>query len=64
MTTPVTPATRGRKFRTRNLTNVMAVAITGDYESYLSIGIGMREQTWVNVFTLTAPSRVVIDVGR
>jgi hypothetical protein len=42
----------------------MAVAITGDYESYLSIGIGMREQTWVNVFTLTAPSRVVIDVGR
>lgn len=53
-----------RKFRTRNLTNVMAVAITGDYEAYLSIGVGMRKQTWVTVFTLDAPTRVVIDVGR
>ena len=53
-----------RKFRTRDLANVMAVAITGDYEAYLSIGVGMRKQTWVNVFTLSAPSRVVIDVGR
>lgn len=53
-----------RKFRTRDLTNVMAVAITGDYEGYLSIGVGMRKQTWVTVFTLTAPTRVVIDVGR
>lgn len=53
-----------RKFRTRNLTNVMAVAITGDYEAHLSIGVGMRKQTWINVVTLTAPTRVVIDVGR
>jgi hypothetical protein len=53
-----------RKFRIRNLTNVMAVAVPGDYEAVLSIGVGMRKQTWVNVFTLTAPSRVVIDVGR
>jgi hypothetical protein len=42
----------------------MAVAIPGDYEAVLSVGVGMRKQTWVNVFTLTAPSRVVIDVGR
>ncbi|MFN2496187.1 MAG: hypothetical protein ABR608_09820 [Pseudonocardiaceae bacterium] len=53
-----------QKFRTRNLTNVMAVAITGDFEATLSIGVGMRKQTWVNVFTLTGPNRVVIDVGR
>jgi hypothetical protein len=53
-----------RKFRTGNLNNVMAVAITGDYEAYLSIGVGMREQTWVKAFTLDAPTRVVIDVGR
>ncbi|MDQ4092039.1 MAG: hypothetical protein M3143_01055 [Actinomycetota bacterium] len=53
-----------RKFRTANLNNVMAVAITGDYEAYLSIGVGMRKQTWVNAFTLDAPTRVVIDVGR
>ena len=53
-----------RNFRTRNLINVMAVAITGDYEGYLSIGVGMRKQTSVTVFTLDAPTRVVIDVGR
>lgn len=52
-----------RKFGTRNLTNVMAVAIPGDYEGVLSVGIGMRRQTPVKVFTLTGPTRVVIDVG-
>jgi len=51
------------KFRTRNLRNVMAVAITGDYEGYLSIGLGTRSRTWVRTFTLTSPTRVVIDVG-
>jgi hypothetical protein len=53
-----------KKFRTPNLGNVMAVAITGDYEGVLSLGIGMRKQTWLNVFTLSNPTRVVIDVGR
>jgi hypothetical protein len=52
------------KFRTRNLTNVMAVSLTGDYEGYVTLGIGMRRQTWVKVFTLSGPDRVVIDVGR
>ena len=42
----------------------MAVAITGDYEDYLSIRVWMREQTWVTTFTLDAPTRVVIDVSR
>ena len=41
----------------------MAVAITGDYEGVLSVGIGMRKQTSVKVFTLIRPTRVVIDVG-
>ena len=53
-----------RKFRTRNLTNVMALAVPGDYEAVLSVGVGMRKQIWVKTFTLTAPTRVVIDVGR
>jgi len=53
-----------QKFRTRDLTNVMAVAITGDYEGVLSAGVGMRKQTWLNVFTVSNPTRVVIDVGR
>lgn len=52
-----------QKFRTRNLRNVMAVAITGDYEAYLSIGLGTRDRTWVRTFTLASPTRVVIDVG-
>jgi len=52
------------KFRTRNLSNAMAVAITGDFEATLTIGVGMRKQTWVKAFTLTGPTRVVIDVGR
>jgi hypothetical protein len=52
------------KFRTRDLSNVMAVAVTGDFEATLTIGIGMRQQTWIKTSTLTAPTRVVIDVGR
>jgi hypothetical protein len=51
------------KFRTRNLRNVMAVALIGDFEGYLSIGLGLRTQTWVRTSTLTSPARVVIDVG-
>jgi hypothetical protein len=52
-----------QKFRTRNLHNVMAVAVTGDFEAHLSIGLGVRSRTAVNVFTLTGPNRVVIDVA-
>jgi hypothetical protein len=52
-----------QKFRTRNLHNVMAVAVTGDFEAHLSVGFGVRSRTAVNVFTLTAPNRVVIDVA-
>jgi hypothetical protein len=51
------------KFRTRNLRNIMAVAVTGDFEGHFSIGLGTRHPSWVRVFTLTAPTRVVIDVG-
>jgi hypothetical protein len=64
--TPATAAgyTGSQKFRTRNLRNVMAVAITGDFEGYLSVGIGTRTPpSYVHVFTLTAPTRVVIDIG-
>ncbi len=52
-----------QKFRTRNLANVMAVAVIGDWEAHLLIGLGVRSRTAVNVFTLTAPNRVVIDVA-
>jgi len=52
-----------QRFRTRNLRNVMAVGLTGDYEGYVSVGLGTRTRTWVRTFTLTSPTRVVIDVG-
>lgn len=52
--------TRLREFATRN---VEAVAVTGDFERVLSIGVGARHQSWVHVFTLTNPSRLVIDIG-
>ena len=52
-----------QKFRTRNLRNVMAIGITGDFEGYVSVGIGTRDKTWVRTFTLSSPTRVVIDVG-
>lgn len=52
-----------RKFRTRDLRNVMAVGLNGDFEAHLLIGLGIRYQSWVRVFTLTGPARVVIDVG-
>ncbi|GAB3151493.1 hypothetical protein GCM10027258_50950 [Amycolatopsis stemonae] len=55
--------TGAQKFRTRNLSNVMAVAVTGDFEGHLSVGLGVRSRTTVNVFTLTGPNRVVIDVA-
>ncbi|GLY38746.1 hypothetical protein Amsp01_047700 [Amycolatopsis sp. NBRC 101858] len=52
-----------QKFRTRNLANVMAVALTGDFEGQIGVGLGVRTRTAVNVFTLTAPNRVVIDIA-
>lgn len=51
-----------RKFRTTTLSNVMAVALIGDFEAVLSIGIGARKQTKVRTFTLGSPTRVIIDV--
>ena len=51
------------KFRTRDLHNVMAIAVTGDFEGHLSIGLGTRTQSWVRVSVLDAPTRVVIDIG-
>lgn len=53
-----------REFTTPALRNVRAVAITGDFERVLSVGIGARHRSWVHVFALTRPSRLVIDIGR
>src|SRR6266496_4826374 len=39
--------TGAERFRTRGLRNVMAVGLTGDFEGYVSVGLGTRTQTWV-----------------
>lgn len=51
------------RFRTPGLRNVMAVGVVGDYEGYVTVGLGTRYRSWVRTFTLTSPTRVVIDVG-
>ena len=53
-----------RTIRTPQLRNVRAVAITGDFEAVLSVGLGLRHTAWTRVFTLSNPTRVVIDIGR
>jgi hypothetical protein len=59
------PTYRGpTTFTTPRLRNVRAVTVAGDFEAVLSIGIGLRHRTWLHVFTLANPSRLVIDVGR
>ena len=44
------------------LPNVMTVVRSGDFEAVVSYGIGLAKRTSFHVFTLTRPSRVVIDI--
>jgi hypothetical protein len=53
-----------RKFCTPSLRNVRAVALTGDFEGVLTVGLGLRHRAVVHTFTLANPTRMVIDVGR
>jgi hypothetical protein len=56
---------RGRAtFTTPQLRNVRAVALAGDFEGVLSVGLGVTHTAWVHTFTLSNPSRLVVDVGR
>jgi hypothetical protein len=56
--------TRHTPLLTPGLRNVRAVTLAGDFEGVLSVGIGTRHRAWVHLFTLSAPSRLVIDIGR
>lgn len=47
---------------TMGLPNVIQVVRSGDFEGVLSFGIGLARRKNFNVFTLTNPSRVVIDI--
>ena len=43
------------------LRNVQQIKSAGDFEAVLSYGIGLRHKSQFRVFTLTHPSRVVVD---
>ena len=45
----------------RRLRNVQQVKKVGDFEAVLTYGIGLRHKSKFRVFTLTHPSRVVVD---
>lgn len=38
--------------------------LVGDYEGYVSWGLGLAQQPCMRVFTMTNPSRLVVDVRR
>jgi hypothetical protein len=48
---------------TADLKNIAAVTKAGDFEGHVTIGLGMDKKTHYNVFALSGPTRVVIDVG-
>jgi hypothetical protein len=54
--------TYGATSRTFALPGIIQVVSAGDFESVLSFGVGVTRAAPVHVFTLTSPSRVVIDV--
>ncbi|HEY9475929.1 MAG TPA: hypothetical protein VIS06_19020 [Mycobacteriales bacterium] len=54
--------TFGPTRRTTALPQIIQVATAGDFEAVLSFGVGLARRTPFHVFTLTNPSRVVIDV--
>ena len=54
--------TYGATQRTYALPGLIQVVKAGDFESVLSFGVGVARAAPVHIFTLTKPSRVVIDV--
>lgn len=55
--------TYGPTRRTYALPNVIQVVNSGDFEGVLTFGIGLAQRTGVTVFTLTNPSRIVVDIA-
>lgn len=52
----------GPKLRQYQLPMLRGVAMTGDFEGVVSFGLTARRKDGYRVFTLTHPSRVVIDL--
>jgi Sporulation and spore germination len=57
----------GQTVRTRKtfaLPNVTQTLLNGDFEGYVSVAIGLQRKTQIlRFFTLTSPSRVVVDIS-
>lgn len=47
---------------TPRLTNVREARLIGDFEGVTTLGVGLSRQTCIRVFTLTNPTRLVVDV--
>jgi hypothetical protein len=54
--------TFGARRRTFALPNLIQVNESGDFEAVLSFGVSLAQATLFTAFTLTDPSRVVIDI--
>jgi hypothetical protein len=48
---------------TPQLQNITAFALAGDFEGEITVGVGVKANAPYQVFTLSGPTRVVIDVG-
>ncbi|MCA2229227.1 AMIN-like domain-containing (lipo)protein [Nonomuraea aurantiaca] len=55
--------TYGPSRRTYALPGVIQVVNTGDFEATLTFGVGLAKRVPYRVYTLTAPSRVVVDIA-
>ena len=53
---------QGRRFDP-GLPTIKEVALAGDFEGYVTFGIGLSGKVGLRVFELSNPSRVVIDVA-
>ncbi|MGP3915952.1 AMIN-like domain-containing (lipo)protein [Nonomuraea sp. 10N515B] len=55
--------TYGPARRTYALPGVIQVVTTGDFEATLTFGVGLAKRVPFRVYTLTQPSRVVVDIA-
>ena len=45
------------------LPSLLQISAAGDFEGYLSFGLGLSQRVGFTIFTLSGPSRVVVDIA-
>jgi hypothetical protein len=53
----------GRAALRPGLPSLLQVSAAGDFEGYLSFGLGLSERVGFTISTLSNPSRVVVDIA-